>query len=264
LSTEPAAGAGIPPALRSLLSRDSLIVGLALAVAAVLAWAWLLGSSAGGPDMGGMAMGPEPLSAAYLLPAFTMWAIMMVAMMVPSAAPMILLHARIDRAPTSRQRTLHSFLFVSAYLVVWAGFAALAALAQAMLVRSGLVSEMALAIGNRAIAATLLLFAAAYELTAAKRLCLDKCQSPLLFIMKYWKPGAAGAVRLGLAHGLFCLGCCWALMLLLFVGGVMNLAWVAALGIIVLGEKLAPPRWRAERWTAAALAVGAVALIAIR
>lgn len=263
MSTKPAPGAGIPPALRSLLSRDSLIVGLALAAAAALAWAWLLGPASQGADMGGMAMGPEPLSAAYLLPAFAMWAIMMVAMMVPSAAPMILLHARIDRAPTSRQRTLHSLLFVSSYLFVWAGFAAIAALAQAILVRSGLVSQMALAIGGRELAAVLLLFAAAYELTAAKRLCLDKCRSPLLFIMKYWRPGAAGAIRLGLAHGLFCVGCCWALMLLLFVGGVMNLAWVAALGIVVLGEKLAPPRWRAERWTAAALALGALALVTI-
>ncbi|HET9459797.1 MAG TPA: DUF2182 domain-containing protein [Sphingomicrobium sp.] len=262
MSTKPAPGAGISPALRSLLSRDSLIVGLALAAAALLAWAWLLGAASQGADMGGM--GTEPLSAAYLLPAFAMWAIMMVAMMVPSAAPMILLHARIDRAPTSRQRALHSLLFVSSYLFVWAGFAAIAALTQAFLVQSGLVSHIELAIGGRELAAALLLFAAAYELTAAKRLCLDKCQSPLLFIMKYWKPGSAGAIRLGLAHGLFCVGCCWALMGLLFVGGVMNLAWVAALGIVVLGEKLAPPRWRAERWTAAALALGALALITIR
>jgi len=176
---------------------------------------------------------------------------------------MILLHARIERAPTSRQRALRSTLFISAYLVIWVAFAALAALAQALLVQSGLVHEMELAVGNRAVAAGLLVLAAAYELTAAKRLCLDKCQSPLLFIMKYWKPGAGGAIRLGLAHGLFCVGCCWALMLLLFVGGVMNLAWVALLGIVVLGEKLAPPSWRAERWTAGALALGAVAVLTL-
>ncbi len=238
--------------LTKLLSRDSLIVGLALAAAAVLAWAWLLRVPMA------MGMGPAPLSAAYLLPAFAMWAIMMVAMMVPSAAPMILLHARIDKAPTRRSKTLNSLLFALSYLLVWTGFSALAALSQALLVEAGLVSDMALSVGDRWTAAALLLAAAAYELTAAKRLCLDKCQSPMLFILRYWQPGAAGALRLGLAHGLFCLGCCWALMLLLFVGGVMNLAWVALLGIVVMAEKFAPPEWRAERLVAAALLVAAI------
>lgn len=218
---------------------------------------------AGGTGMDGIGMAQEPLSAAYLVPAFTMWAIMMVAMMAPSAAPMILLHARIDKAPTPRLRTVHTLLFALAYLLVWTGFAAAAALAQALLVRSGVVSDMELTVGTPAIAAALLILAAVYELTAAKRLCLDKCRSPILFIMRYWKPGAAGALRLGIAHGLFCAGCCWALMLLLFVGGVMNLAWVALLGIVVLGEKFAPAPWRAERYVAAALAAGA-ALVLLR
>ena len=139
--------------LTSLLSRDSLIVGAALAAAAVLAWLWLLNWR-----MDGMA--PQPLSAAYLLPAFAMWAIMMVAMMVPSAAPMILLHARIDKAETMRLRAIHSLLFALAYLLVWAAFAAAAAVAQALLVRTGAVSAMGLAIGGRAAAAGLLLIAA--------------------------------------------------------------------------------------------------------
>ena len=209
--------------------------------------------------MGGMAI--APFSAAYLLPAFAMWAIMMVAMMVPSAAPMILLHARIDKAPSQHRRTIHTLLFALAYLLVWGGFSAAAALAQAVLVSAGTVSAMALAVGDRILAAALLFVAAAYELTAAKRLCLDKCQAPMIFILKHWKPGAAGALQLGLTHGLYCLGCCWALMLLLFVGGVMNLAWVALLGIIVLGEKLAPPGWHAERYVAVALAVGSALLL---
>lgn len=258
-------GAGLPAPLRSLLSRDSLIVASALAAAAVLAWLWLVRSPmAAGDTMGGMAMAPEPLSGAYLIPAFTMWAIMMVAMMIPSAAPMILLHARIDKAPRQGERTINSLLFILSYLFVWTGFSAVAAIAQALLVKAGLVSDMALVIGNRGIAAALLLLAAAYELTAAKRLCLDKCQSPLLFIMNHWKPGAAGALRLGIAHGLFCVGCCWALMLLLFVGGVMNLAWVAVLAILVVGEKLAPPGWNAHRYLAAALAAGAAAILVIK
>jgi predicted metal-binding membrane protein len=256
--------AGDEPALsaplRSLLTRESLIVGAALAAAAVLAWLWLLNSPMAGASET-MSGGPQPLSATYLIPAFTMWAIMMVAMMVPSAAPMILLHARIDKADTRRARTLHTLLFALAYVLVWTGFSVAAALAQALLVRSGIVSDMALTVGDRMLAAALLAGAAAYELTTAKRLCLDKCQSPMLFIMRHWKPGAAGAFRLGLAHGAFCLGCCWALMLLLFVGGVMNLAWVALLGIIVLGEKFAPPQWRAERYVAMALLIAALAVM---
>lgn len=243
--------------LRKLLSRDSAIVAVALGSAALLAWAWLVRAS--GSEMAGMEM--SALSPGYLVPAFAMWAIMMVAMMVPAAAPMILLHSRIAKAPTRRERSLHTAVFALAYLLVWTGFAALAALAQAVLVEFGAVSAMALTIGNRGAAAALLLIAAAYELTAAKRVCLDKCQSPLLFIYRHWKPGLAGAMRLGLAHGLYCLGCCWALMLLLFVGGVMNLAWVALLGIVVLGEKVAPSHWRAELYVAAALGIAAVVLI---
>ncbi|HEU5483044.1 MAG TPA: DUF2182 domain-containing protein [Sphingomicrobium sp.] len=260
-STRSAARPAAPPALRAILSRDSLIAGAALAAAALLAWAWLLRLSIADGDMGGMTMGVEPLSAAYLVPAFAMWSIMMVAMMIPSAAPMILLHARVDKAPTQRSRAFHTLLFALAYLLVWAGFSAVAALAQALLVGSGTISAMALTIGDRTVAAILLLAAAAYELTAAKRLCLDKCQAPMLFILKHWKPGAAGALRLGIRHGLYCVGCCWALMLLLFVGGVMNLAWVALLGIVVLGEKFAPPNWHAERYVAAALAAAAAALL---
>lgn len=246
---------------RGLLSREILIVAIALAAAAVLAWVWLLQSPMAGGSMAGMAMKPAPFSAAYLIPTFVMWSIMMVAMMVPSAAPMILLHARIDRAPSAHARTAHTLLFALTYLLVWTAFSALAASAQAVLVGSGVVSAASLSLGSRTLAAGLLAAAGVYELTAAKRLCLDKCQSPLLFMMRHFRPGAAGAVRLGIVHGLYCLGCCWALMLLLFVGGVMNLAWVAVLGVVVLGEKFAPPSWRAERIVAALLFLGSVLLM---
>lgn len=254
MSTRSSDNAGAAAPLKHLLSHDRLIVAAALVAAIVVAWAWLLKSSTAA--MAGL--GPPPLSAEYLLPAFVMWAIMMVAMMVPSAAPMILLHARIDKAPTKQGRQLHTLLFSLAYLLVWTAFAAAAALAQALSVATGAVSAMSLSIGEGALAAGVLLMAAAYELTAAKRLCLDKCQAPMLFIINHWRPGAAGALRLGLFHGLYCLGCCWALMLLLFVGGVMNLAWVALLAVIVLAEKYAPPSWHAERYVAAALTATAV------
>ena len=255
-STDPD-GAAVAPQLRPLFSREMVIVAAALALAALLAWAWLLGS-----PVRAMAMaGPEPLSASYLLPAVAMWAIMMVAMMVPSASPMFLLHARIDRTASKAGRRLNSLLFAAAYVLVWSAFSAVAAVAQALLVESGAVSAASLAIGSKILAAAVLLLAAGYELTAAKKACLGKCQAPMLFVLNHWSPGAAGAFRLGLLHGLYCLGCCWALMLLLFVGGVMNLAWVALLGIVVIGEKLAPPSWNANLFAALALILGAMRLV---
>jgi predicted metal-binding membrane protein len=120
---------------------------------------------------------------------------------------------------------------------------------------------MELRLGSRVAAAALLVGAAGWQLSPAKRICLDQCRSPLVFILRLWRPGAAGALRLGLAHGFYCLGCCWALMLLLFVGGVMNLAWIAALAALVLAEKYAPSHWQASRVIAAGLIAGAAALL---
>src|SRR5688572_11974510 len=148
------------------------------------------------PGMPEMIMPPEPWSVGYLLPAFAMWALMMVAMMLPSAAPMILLHARIDRG-TPAQRTLDNALFALCYIVVWTAFSLLAVAAQAALVGSGWLSPASLALGNRGVAAALLLAAAAWQLTPAKAACLEQCQSPIQFVLRYWKPGPAGAVRLG-------------------------------------------------------------------
>ena len=223
--------------------------------AIALAWIWLV-SGGGMAAMPGMA--PDPWSSTYLLAAFIMWALMMVAMMLPSAAPMILLHARIYRAQSSAERLLNNALFVLAYILVWGLFSAAAAIAQAVLIDAELVSAATLALGQRNIAIALLLLAAAYQLSSVKAACLDQCRSPIQFVMRYWKPRAAGAVRLGIRHGLYCLGCCWSLMLLLFVGGVMNLVWIAVLAAIVFVEKLAPVRWQISRWIAAALAGVAV------
>jgi predicted metal-binding membrane protein len=254
-------------ALNHLLSRHSLIVGAALLALVLMAWAWLLshphapmadmpampGRDMAGMEMGGMTMNADPWSFAYLATAFAMWSVMMVAMMLPSAAPMILLHARIDRSDSESRRLLHSLLFVAAYVALWTGFSALAAAAQALLLHNGLLSAATLALDQRVAASALLLLAAAYELTPAKHRCLKNCQSPLIFIHRYWKAGAAGAFSLGTRHGLYCVGCCWALMLLLFAGGVMNLAWIAPLTILAAIQKVAPPRWRLHRWTAALL-----------
>ena len=251
-----------PAALRRLLSHDVLISAAALILAAGLAWAWLVATASADMADDHMAMMTvEPWSAAYLGPAFVMWALMMVAMMLPSAAPMILLRARIDRWETSRERLFNTLLFASSYLLVWAGFSALAALLQAALTGAGLIGAASLRIGDRTIAGMLLLAAAAYQLSGVKAACLDQCRSPVHFVMRYWRPGAAGALRLGTIHGLYCIGCCWVLMLLLFAGGVMNLAWVAVLAIAVSIEKWAPPQWRASYWVAVLLAAAGIALL---
>jgi predicted metal-binding membrane protein len=199
------------------------------------------------------AMMAEPWSTSYLAPAFAMWALMMVAMMLPSALPMILLHARVARQGGGPAVPAGTVAFAMAYVALWSLFAMLAALTQAALVASGALSAMELAVGDRLLAGGLLMLAAIYQVSAVKRACLDKCRSPLSFIQRGFRPEWPAAVRLGLAHGLYCIGCCWALMGLLFVGGVMNLAWIAALGAVVIAEKYGPD------WTPRALTLLLVA-----
>ena len=208
------------------------------------------------------AMAASPWSAAYLVPAWTMWALMMVAMMLPSALPMILLHARVARQGSGAALPAGTVVFALAYVLLWSGFALLAALAQAGLIASGALSGMELAVGDRLLAAGLLMLAAIYPVSALKRACLDKCRSPLAFVSRGFRPEWNAALRLGLAHGLYCIGCCWALMALLFVGGVMNLAWVAALGTTVIAEKFCPP-WTARALTSL-LVVGAAGVLFLR
>jgi predicted metal-binding membrane protein len=202
-----------------------------------------------------MASPPDVWTAAYLVPTFAMWTVMMVAMMLPSAAPMILLFARV---PRNGGRALHVTLFAGSYLAVWALFSVAASFAQALMVASGAVTQATLAIGNVALAGGILIGAGVYQLSPLKEACLDACRSPLSFILRLSRPGLVGTIRLGLAHGIYCLGCCWALMLLLFVGGVINIAWIAALAFLVLAEKAAPVSLR--RFLALLL-VGAGALL---
>jgi predicted metal-binding membrane protein len=180
---------------------------------------------------------------------------MMVAMMVPSAAPMILLYGKVTRRARQQGGVFASTtVFASVYLAFWGGFSAIAALIQWALVRSGVISDMGLAFGDRRIAGVLLIATGVYQLTPLKHACLETCRSPLSFLMRLWRPGLVGAARLGLTHGVYCLGCCAMLMVLLFVFGVMNLAWVALLAIVVLIEKVVPWGERIS-WLVAAAAL---------
>src|SRR5687767_6727935 len=190
--------------------------------------------------MDGMAMPSMRMawSGAYFALMALMWGVMMAAMMLPSAAPMILLHSSIYRRRMN-ESTAASAMFVIGYMAVWAGFSILATGLQWMLSYAALLSPM-MELSSRALAGILFIAAGAYQWTPLKQACLRRCRSPLDFIMTHWREGLGGSFVMGVLHGGFCLGCCWLLMLLLFVGGLMNFAWIAALAVFVLVEKLSP------------------------
>ena len=217
-----------------------------LAGVTALAWAYLLlgaGVEMEMMDMGGgrmMAM-PAEWTLAYGLVVFAMWAVMMVAMMLPSAAPVTLLIASVarKRRETGTALGLTTGPFVLGYLGVWFSFAATATLLQWCLDRAELLSGT-MALASTLAAGAVLILAGIYQWTPLKQACLRHCRSPLEFLMHHWRDGARGAFVSGARHGTFCLGCCWMLMALLFVGGIMNLAWIAGIALLVLIEKTLP------------------------
>lgn len=188
----------------------------------------------------GVACELHPWSAMDAVLTFVMWAVMMVGMMVPSAAPMSLLFAQVSRkAAAQGAAVVPTFVFVSGYVAAWTLFSVGATALQWQLERTALLSPM-LASASPLFGAALLAGAGLYQLSPWKNACLAHCRAPASFFAAHWRQGGWGAFRMGLAHGLYCLGCCWILMGLLFFGGVMNLLWVAGLTIFVLVEKIAP------------------------
>jgi predicted metal-binding membrane protein len=229
--------------LESLARRDRAVTLAGLAALAALAWLYLVRLGREMADMAAMGMAhTEPWAAADAGLAAIMWAVMMVAMMLPAAAPMILVCATVNRKRRESPGAapyVNTTLFVLAYLAVWGAFSVAAALAQWALHAAALLSEDAMQAAPLA-GAVLLAAAGIYQVTPLKYACLARCQTPIGFLLGEWRDGNRGAMVMGLRHGLFCLGCCWVLMALLFVGGVMNLAWVAAIAAFVLIEKLLP------------------------
>jgi predicted metal-binding membrane protein len=232
-------------ALARLLKRDRAITAVGFAVIASLAWLYtIMVASMGSDGMAGVASHmtmpqDQPWRSIDFLLMFVMWMVMMVAMMFPSATPMLLMFANANRRRHEAQDPyLHTSLFGSAYFVVWVGFAAVATLGNWALHSGGLMTSM---MGNALPlwGAAILIAAGLYQLTPLKLACLNKCRNPLAFLMSEWREGRLGAFVMGLRHGAYCLLCCWALMALLFVLGVMNLAWIAFLAAFVLVEKLA-------------------------
>ncbi|MFL5546960.1 MAG: DUF2182 domain-containing protein [Gemmatimonadales bacterium] len=230
-----------PDLIDQIFRRDRLVVAGGLALLAALAWGYIIHMSRTmSPGMpAGMAMpmpaapsGPELL---WLVP---MWIVMMVAMMIPSAAPMILLFAGVARQRQVRNvPTASTAVFTLGYLLVWALYATIAAVAQWQLHRLSLLSP-AMAAATPILGGGLLLLAGVYQWLPLKAACLSHCRSPLGFFSGHWREGSRGALLMGVEHGTYCVGCCWALMALLFVAGVMNLLWVALIAGFVLVEKL--------------------------
>jgi predicted metal-binding membrane protein len=221
-------GSSAPDLTSRILRHERLIVAAGIVLLAALCW-WFLLSGAGmdrGMAMEGMA--PPAFSALAL-----MWWLMMIAMMLPSAAPAILLYGRVREMRGSDARVAQTWVFLAGYITTWLLFSLVAAAAQHIL------AGPSSALGNPAAGAVLIL-AGLYQLSPVKSACLRQCRSPAQFISRHWRPGDSGALRLGALHGAYCVGCCWMLMALLFVGGVMNFAWIAALTLIVGVEKLMP------------------------
>ena len=236
------------------MKRDRLVVVAAIFLVAGLAWAYTvyLAWDTGRMSMdAGVAMpqmqtwGPVDFALVYF-----MWAVMMVAMMVPTAVPMILMFATVNRRRLEQQGPyVPTGVFLLGYVVVWCGFAAAATVAQWGLHINSLMSSMMGETSSSILGGSLLLVAGAFQWSSLKYACLTRCRSPLGFIMTEWREGTSGALTMGLRHGVYCLGCCWILMALLFVLGVMNLLWIAALAGFVLLEKVIPAGHRVGRAT---------------
>lgn len=231
--------------LETVLRRDRDVVLAGVAAVTLTAWAYLLYLRRAMPapammDMPGMAMPwVRSWGVVELLLLFVMWAVMMVAMMVPSVAPLVLMFARANRQNGGHRVVGSAAVLLLGYLLVWTGFSALATLATWQLQRAALVSPMMVSTST-VLGGFFLVTAGVFQLTPLKRACLVRCRSPIGFLMSEWRDGRWGTLVMGLKHGVYCVGCCWLIMGLLFVAGVMNLLWIAALAAFVLVEKVAP------------------------
>ena len=267
------------PAVESLLKRDRLITLAGLAALCALAWFHIVSGAGLGmsalemtsfalfphlhvhgamPGMPGMEMSaaaPAMWGLATCALMIAMWWIMMIAMMTPAAAPAILLYAHVHRRALAQGQVQDTLaptgVFALGYLLVWLTFSFVAVAAHWLLERAGLLSGMMGGSQSRWLSGVVLIAAGLYQLSPLKNVCLTHCRAPASFLSRHWRPYALGALRLGAMHGLYCVGCCWMLMALLFVGGVMNLAWIAAIAVLVLIEKVLP----AGQWVGRGFAI---------
>jgi predicted metal-binding membrane protein len=239
-----------------LLRRERWIVLSGLAAITLLAWTYILTGAGTGMSarsmtkawlfphrLTGTPLYPVGWTLAYWIIMLLMWWVMMIAMMTPSAAPMILLYARSVRYAQARDQlgtgVVSAAAFAGGYLLTWLGFSFFATSLQRGFEALGVISAMWMASTNAGLSAAILIIAGIYQLSRWKQRCLNHCRNPAEFLSQHRRAGRLGAVRMGIEHGAFCLGCCWVLMALLFVGGIMNVLWIAVLAIVVLLERVA-------------------------
>lgn len=254
----------------SLAQRDIVALVAALAILVAVCWWYLLIMARSMSNMAGMSemgaamptLGVKPWTASDFLMMFAMWAIMMIAMMVPTAMRAVLIFAHISARLKMRGRPFVSgYWFAGGYILAWAGFAATATFLQWALDQAAYLSPE-MVIYSPLIGAGILLLAGVWQMTPLKDTCLKHCQSPLVYLAQNFRAGRLGALRVGFRHGLYCLGCCWALMGLLFVAGVMNLAWILAITAFILVEKLLPIKFQISRITGVGMFLAAVGYFA--
>jgi predicted metal-binding membrane protein len=267
--------------LETVLRRDRLVVAGALTVIAALAWGYVLWLAAdmdrGGMDMHGFRMIPAGIG--IMAPAnapwgviefafvFAMWVVMMIGMMAPSAAPMLLMYARVGRQGRAAGKPLAATgWFAAGYFLAWVGFSLSATLVQWAVDRAALLDSR-MASASNLFGGIVLIAAGVYQWTPLKDVCLAQCRTPLQFLIRHggFLGDVPGCLLLGLRHGAYCVGCCWVLMALLFAGGVMNVLWIALLALLILLEKLMPfGRWVARAAGAICVAAGAWMLFSSR
>ncbi len=258
--------------MEEVLRRERAVIAVGLVVIAGLAWVYLwrgAGMGMSAIDMTALSLFPHlqddmmgEMDSTWLV-VIAMWWVMMIAMMTPGAAPLILLYGVVlRRHATPGQNTyLLSLLLLAGYLAVWFAFAIVATVLQKALQPAGLLSPMMLWSKSAELSAAVLAAAGLYQFSGLKHVCLEQCRSPVRFLTEYWRPGHFGSFVLGIRHGGFCIGCCWLLMTLLFVGGVMNLIWIATLTMIVLLEKLSPAGATVGKLSGGLLIVWAIATL---
>jgi predicted metal-binding membrane protein len=246
-----------------VLRRDRLVVLACLLAVITLAWSYIVAGA--GMDMSRMSatsgLMSQKWTPLYFLLMFFMWFVMMIAMMLPSASPMILLFSAINRKNGERGNSVVSTgVFVTGYIAVWGGFSLIATVFQWWLEEITLLTPM-MTSASPLFGSALLVTAGIYQLTPLKYACLRHCRSPIDYLGHRWRNGTVGALIMGLEHGLFCLGCCWVLMVLLFYGGVMSLEWIIGLALFILLEKVLPAGHRMGRLSGVVLIIWGITIV---
>jgi predicted metal-binding membrane protein len=260
--------------VEGILRRERAIISAGLAAVTLLAWLYVWHGAGMGMSalaMTNLSLFPHlqsdmagEMDSTWLI-VVAMWWVMMIAMMTPSAAPLVLLYGRVLRHHGGANESAYvpSLFLIAGYLAAWFLFSVCAAALQEALQPAGLISAMMLWSKSAWLSAVVLATAGAYQLSPLKQACLAHCRGPTQFLTRHWQPGRGGAFAIGVRHGAYCVGCCWMLMALLFVGGIMNLVWIAALTAMVLIEKLSPAGEKIGKYSGVLLLVWAAATLLV-